>query len=638
MAALLALALALASRAAAQTFYVSPTGSDANAGTSLDAPFLTPDRANQAVMALLRPLTSDVRVVLRAGTYQLAAPLVLGPGSGGDSGTARVLWTRYEGDAGEAVLSGGATVQGWAPAPGAPAGIWVAPLPPAAPPRSRALFEAASNTRRWPARLPALPHDAPPHARYSDAATLHFTAPLDGSPLQPCWSKAPHNDSLNAWGFVFNASDARWPPASAFGDAPGMDVLVFGAWTAAWARVAAVHAHNSTLITATPLRSAVPGHWGGAGCPSGARYVLSNVKEALAASPGSFYTDDAARLLYYAALPGEDVRTASFTVPTLPTVLNISGDDCGGPLADVEVSGLSLRHTTDNGARSEEAGAPRVAGGVVFSAARDVVLRNCSLSSMDGTGVLLLGALLRISVLGCSIAGVGGDGIGVELGGTSEDALNTTIANNSIADSGMVFMNQPAGIRAQGAAEGTVLVAHNSVRQSTYAGIMVGWQAGVSKPAPGYAWQFVVEGNLVEDCGLGTLSDFGGIYVSTNGYVCERDEACYLPTLVRDNLVRGVRGYNYGGEGVYADENVAGVWVQGNALGNLSGTPIYLHCGDNETVVNNLLWGSHAASEGGRGSFATGLLGGCNSGGVSPDLTNTSSFVSTVRWVGWLQR
>jgi len=114
--------------------------------------------------------------------------------------------------------------------------------------------------------------------------------------------------------------------------------------------------------------------------------------------------------------------------------------------------------------------------------------------------------------------------------------------------------------------------------------------------------------------------------VSTNGYVCQATDSCWLPTLVRNNYVRGVRGYNYGGEGFYADENVAGTDVEGNALGDVSGAAVYLHCGDGQRVANNVLWGSHAApAGGGHGGFAPGLVGSCNTGGVAPADANISA-------------
>ena len=85
------------------TLFVAPNGNDANPGTK-DKPFATPARA----MAAVRPLVSgglktDVRVVLRGGTYALAAPLVF---TSADSGTADHTIT-YSAEPGETVLISG---------------------------------------------------------------------------------------------------------------------------------------------------------------------------------------------------------------------------------------------------------------------------------------------------------------------------------------------------------------------------------------------------------------------------------------------------------------------------------------------------------------------------------------------------
>src|SRR6476646_10532843 len=79
-------ALALVTAAAtAADFHVATTGNDANLGTR-EKPFATPARAMEAVRVLVSSgLKSDVRVVLRGGTYALKAPLLF---TSADSGTA----------------------------------------------------------------------------------------------------------------------------------------------------------------------------------------------------------------------------------------------------------------------------------------------------------------------------------------------------------------------------------------------------------------------------------------------------------------------------------------------------------------------------------------------------------------------
>lgn len=554
-------------------YYVSPVGNDSYSGllpdpnpTFTDGPFLTPGKAAVAVSMI--PLkTSPVRVEIRAGLYELDSTLFLGPAAGGNDPDSRVTWTKYATDTGPAVLSGGATIPPSAWTKTAQPGVWSAPLPLTAPARSRGFY--VNGERRSLARVPA-PAGPTRTESYSDMATLHYISALDGHKMA-CWG-TPANAS-NEWGFVYNTSD---PVDPNWADIPGMDVLVFGA------------------------------------CPSGARYVLFNVYEALAPGSGTFYTNDTASMIYYAPLAGEDMATISTVVPVLDAVMSIAGDGCGGPVNFLTIDGLSMVHTTDGEVR--ETAYEASTGVISLSQSRDVTISNLVVQGADASGILLLGGLVRVTVDHCTVADVGGDGIG-SVFGTSEDAYNVTLSNNIINGTGFIFLNQPAGIRSMGTAQGLYTITHNLVRDGPYGGIMAGWHAGVRRPAKPAPWQYIISGNVVEDQGQAILSDFGGIYISSDGYACEDTDSCYIPTLVEGNYVHRVYGYNYGGEGVYTDENVAGVSFIGNALGDVSGTSVYLHCGLNQTVSNNILFHAHAVAG---SAFSTGLLGGCNTGGVSP--------------------
>ena len=95
----------------------------------------------------------------------------------------------------------------------------------------------------------------------------------------------------------------------------------------------------------------------------------------------------------------------------------------------------------------------------------------------------------------------------------------------------------------------------------------------------------MVDSNVVTDIGQATLNDFGAIYLSTNGFVCEATETCFLPSLVTGNLVTNVNGYAEAGSGVYTDENMAGLYAVGNVFAFLSHNAVYLHCGDNVSAA-----------------------------------------------------
>ena len=124
------------------SYFVSPAGSDANAGTTPSAPFATlqfAQRSLRAALAAASPLTANATVSLSPGVYIEPQPLVFGPADSGSGGfTVRWVCADASGAAAEGcVLYVGAAIPPslWAPYRG---GIFVANvsslLPPPPPP------------------------------------------------------------------------------------------------------------------------------------------------------------------------------------------------------------------------------------------------------------------------------------------------------------------------------------------------------------------------------------------------------------------------------------------------------------------------------------------------------------------------
>ena len=103
-----------------------------------------------------------------------------------------------------------------------------------------------------------------------------------------------------------------------------------------------------------------------------------------------------------------------------------------------------------------------------------------------------------------------------------------------------------------------MLVEYNDVGFCPYGGILVGWELGTATPPRGQPVDpsLVVQYNRVHDFGLGILSDFGGIYMSSSA-VCVKDSACYIPILIFNNIIMRGRHYYYGSQGIYMDELVS---------------------------------------------------------------------------------
>lgn len=88
--------------------------------------------------------------------------------------------------------------------------------------------------------------------------------------------------------------------------------------------------------------------------------------------------------------------------------------------------------------------------------------------------MMLFSGLANVSILGCAARDLGGDGVGC-IPWAGHDALWTTIADSVVEGVGLIFMDQPTGLRVAGSAAGTVTVTHNLIRDTPYAGIMAGW-------------------------------------------------------------------------------------------------------------------------------------------------------------------
>ncbi|KAG4431325.1 hypothetical protein IFR05_013193 [Cadophora sp. M221] len=92
----------------ARSYYVHPTGSDSNAGTST-APFLTLTQAQKAVRGAVVKQFEDISVYIADGVYLLSAPLNF---TNADSGT-NGFTVYWKASGSNALISGGTKLSGW---------------------------------------------------------------------------------------------------------------------------------------------------------------------------------------------------------------------------------------------------------------------------------------------------------------------------------------------------------------------------------------------------------------------------------------------------------------------------------------------------------------------------------------------
>ncbi|MFF2517428.1 fibronectin type III domain-containing protein, partial [Streptomyces sp. NPDC058086] len=112
--------------ATAITYFVSPSGSDSNPGTSAAAPFRTLTKAQTAVRAIDKTTSGPVTVTLGGGVYRLANTLTFTAADSGGGTAGTVWWKAASGQT--PVISGGVQISGWAKT-STGSDIWSAPAP-----------------------------------------------------------------------------------------------------------------------------------------------------------------------------------------------------------------------------------------------------------------------------------------------------------------------------------------------------------------------------------------------------------------------------------------------------------------------------------------------------------------------------
>ncbi len=346
-----------AAGALAQPYYVSTSGSDANAGT-LEKPFATLERAQEAV----RKAPGDV--ILRGGTYYLARTLVF---TARDSGSPAkpVSYQAYPGE--QPVISGGVRLEGLAWEPFRD-GILKAGVP--ADLATEEIF--VNGERQVLARYP----NFDPKAQYFDG----FAADAVSKERASRWAD-PTGGYLHAmhpslWG------DFTWRITGK--DEQG-GVTLEGGWQNN--RGGAVH---KTI-----------------------RFV-ENVLEELDA-PGEWFLDAKTHTLYFLPPAGLDLRTATIEATRLRNLVEFRGTE-SAPVRFITLRGLTFRHaartvmdTREPLMRSDWA---IYRGGALFlEGAEDCAIEDSLLDQVGGNAIFVNCYNRRIAIRGCQIVKAGASGV-----------------------------------------------------------------------------------------------------------------------------------------------------------------------------------------------------------------------------------
>lgn len=537
----------IATATAATDFYVAPTGNDANPGTK-DRPFATPARSMAEVRLLVSSgLKTDVRVVLRGGTYVLAAPLVF---TSADSGTAEHTIT-YLAEPGETVvISGGRLITNWMTSGGSK---WTAEL-------------AGVKSGQWFFRQLVVNDQRAVRARWpNEDGVLHL---------------ATVNNEVKSFTF-----DRALPPENLGGQ--DAELVVYENWAVSRALVSSSDPRQ--LATATAVGWL--GHGDMTTASPGKPAFIENARFALDQSH-EWYLDRSTGTLTYLPAPGEKPAQMLAVAPVLTQLVKIAGTK-EKPVRNVRFERLRFEHTDfplPSIGYSEIQAAhfgpsmklPTQVQPVAIecSYAEGIRFERCRLAHLNNSGIGFGPGCRRNAVIGCVIEDIGGNGVmvGWRGAGKLEDRPDGMLDSDWIDSTDTPTGNEVSNclIRRCGAdSRGAVgifvafsadtRVAHNVIHDLPYTGVSIGYRWDTT---PTSQARCIAEYNHIYDV-MKTLADGGGFY--TLGF--------QPGTVLRGNLIHDVHrsAYAHGGapnNGFFIDEGSKGFLFESNVVHKTSGESV----------------------------------------------------------------
>jgi len=496
-------------------YNVSPKGNDGNPGTAA-LPFLTLARAVEETRA-----GDQVKsIILCGGNYDNTCVVL----DERDSGLSIA-----SGD-GEAVLRGGVKAGVWQNEGG---DLYSLRLPPEAPVTGRVL-EINGKLK--------------PRARFPHSGFVKHLSRFDSPWLSTsAGGFADKPTETQRSGLIYNPDEM--PKDFDWRDT---EITVMHRWDVSFVCVSG-HDPDRHSVAFSPLCGSPPGAF--------EVYDFAVWNSAFAMEPGHWRVDKSARIIYYRALPEEDMGAACAYIPLYDSIICING-----PVSGLSIKGVTFMTTTSpmmeikfvRERAPNTFGAAGVSGAVESAGSlSDCVFSGLRFRNIGGWGIRLNGENSGVSVEGCLVKNAGAGGILVRNG------KNCVVAGNRIDNTGLVHYS------AIGIYTGGCMVIENYVCNSTYSGIAAGGDTGAS-----------IIRNRVNNV-MTVLDDGAGIYTTfgNNG-------------IMSDNIVENVppAGLSHNQRhGLYIDEQANNWIVEGNITVNCPSAMLcHMNYKGGNTLRNNV--------------------------------------------------
>ena len=533
---------------AEKKYYVAPNGNDQNIGTSLQAPFQTLTRAQQAVRDLKAAgtLTEQVTIYIKGGTYSITEPLLL---TDEDSGNERcpITYTALPGE--KVLLSGGERINGWKRYKG---DIWVTTLP-------------EVQEGKWWFRQLYVNGELRGRARTPNQSVFEVAATTDTTTSMRSY-QVPSDSFIYREGDL----DPKWKHPE------NGEAIIYHYWTDSHLPIQSIDGKKNCITfgysSGKVFRDGFHGDL--------ARYVVENILETLD-QPGEWVLERSTGRLYYMPMPGEDLTTAEVIAPKTEKLIQFKGNPREGKFVEyVNFHNLAMGYTNFNlpwGDCNNSQGSASVSACIEMTGSRHCSIEQCKLYNLGTFAVELFDGCTFNRFCGNQLENLAAGGF--RLRGTEPGNLpslrtgNNTISDNTIAYYGLTY---PSAVGILVMHSDCNTIAHNLIHHGDYTGISVGWSWGYQRSA---ARNNLIEQNHIHDIGYhNLLSDMGGIYTL----------GLSPGTAVRNNLVHDVNANRYGGWGIYADEGSTSVLIENNIVYNTKYGTFNIHYAKDLTVRNNI--------------------------------------------------
>jgi len=530
-------------------FYVAPSsrgGSDINLGTRSE-PFLTLERAKQAVRNVNKNMTGDAIVYLRDGTYELEEPLVFQAHDSGQNGYS-VVYMAYPGE--KPVITGGRRISGWTPAGN---GVYKANIYGL---QFRQLY--VNGQPRIRARTP----------NEGSFNRLHH------------WDESDRTIVVTS-SEILNLSEVN-----------GVEMVIHKEWTQNNLRLTSFYLSGSEahVIPLEPDRTkAFSSHDDLR--KNGQSYYLENAFEFLDAE-GEWYLKAASNEVFYKPRAEEDASTIVAVAPKLLQLIRLQGTP-DAPVKNVHFRGIVFEHSTwlepseegfatsqaDNIVKGSE-GRHRIPGAIHVQDAENIRFEGNVFRNLGATAVVLWSGVRDSAFVGNTFENISASGISIGMdleqhpADPSQVCRDNVIKNNFITKVGRDY-HSSVGIFA-GYTEG-LAIENNELVDMPYTGISVGWGWTLEKTA---LKNNLIKRNRIHNV-MNLLADGAGIYT-----LSKQPGTTIIENYIF-NIARSTSAGDFVLVGIYLDEGSSLITLTNNLLENIP-IGVNLHRAEYNTVINNM--------------------------------------------------